>query len=178
VTTASTLGEIALDSGDLEAADKNLTEWLDRSNEIGYRPVTAYLTASRAILSLLRDDVDPAEVDLRAAIQTGAVQADGELAAEALSAAGTIAAMRREPLRAATLWAAADTVRGPAPEHKAVAGLRDRWQQQARLQVSDQAAWDAATHAGAELALEDALALAAQTDEAPEGRATGTAPTD
>jgi hypothetical protein len=58
------------------------------------------------------------------------------------------------------LWAAADAVRGAAQEHKAVARLRTRWQPEARAELGDQARWNAATRAGAELDREDALRLA------------------
>jgi hypothetical protein len=62
------------------------------------------------------------------------------------------------------LWAAADSARGCAEEHRCVARLRERWEPAACAQAGDQATWDAATQAGAELTLEDALALAAGSD--------------
>jgi predicted ATPase/DNA-binding SARP family transcriptional activator len=165
-TTASTLGEIAVDAGDLETADKMLSEALDHSRELGYPPSIAHVLANRAVVSLLRDHVERAETDLKTAIQTGAAYADGVLAADVLSAAGTLAAMRREPNRAVMLWAAADIVLGSAREHKAVAGLRARWQSAARAELGDQAACDDAILAGAQLTLKDALALAARPSTA------------
>jgi hypothetical protein len=61
---------------------------------------------------------------------------------------------------AAMPWAAAGTVRGAAVEHEAVARLRARWQPEATAEADDQASWTGDTLAGAELALDDALALA------------------
>jgi hypothetical protein len=77
-----------------------------------------------------------------------------------------IAAIRREPARAAMLWAAADAARGSSEAHRAIAHLRARWEPAARARAGDQATWDAATQAGAELTLEDALALVADADRA------------
>ena len=169
--TAHTAAEIALDAGDLDAADQLLSESLDHAQEVDDRSCIAYTLASRAVLSLLRDDVEGAAAALSAAIQTFAPYFHRVfVAAAVLPAAGTIAAMQREPRRAAMLWAAGDSLRGGIPEREAIAGLRARWQPHARADVDDQAAWDAAALAGTELALEAALALAAGREHDPQTR--------
>lgn len=158
---ASTVAEIATDAGDLEVAERLISESIESAREIDNRPTLAFALLDRSIISLLRDDVGAALAHLQAAIQTSIPYDDREMAADVLSAAATIAAIRQEPTRAATLWGAAETARGAAHEHKAVARLRERWQPEARSEVTDQTTWDAATRAGAELTPEDALALAA-----------------
>ena len=163
---ASTLGELAMDVGDLEVAERLISESIESAREIDNRPSLAFGLLARSIISLLREDVEGADAHLQEAIQMSTPYDDREMAADALSAAGAIAAMRREPRRAAMLWAAAETVRGSAHEHGAVARLRARWQPAARSELTDQATWDAATRAGAELAPEDALALAANSTSA------------
>jgi tetratricopeptide (TPR) repeat protein len=158
---AATIGEIAMDAGDLDVADRLISESIESAREINNRPSLACGLLGRSIISLLRDDVEEANSHLQAAIRTSTPYDDRDMAADILSAAGTIAAMRRKPHRAATLWAAAHTARGAAHEHKSIAQLRARWQPEARAEVADHATWDAATRTGADLALEDALALAA-----------------
>jgi predicted ATPase/DNA-binding SARP family transcriptional activator len=161
--TASTVAELALDAGDLEVAERLISESIESAREIDNRPALAFGLVIRSIISLLRHDVEEGDVHLQAAIQISTPYDDREMAADTLSAAGAIAAMRRDPRRAAMLWAAAESVRGSAHEHGSVARLRARWQPEARSEVTDQATWDAATRAGAELALEDALPLAASS---------------
>jgi hypothetical protein len=161
--TASTVAEIAMDAGDLEVAERLISESIESAREIDNRPALAFGLVIRSIISLLRHDVEEGDVHLQAAIQISTPYDDREMAADTLSAAGAIAAMRRDPRRAAMLWAAAESVRGSAHEHGSVARLRARWQPEARSEVTDQATWDAATRAGAELALEDALPLAASS---------------
>jgi predicted ATPase/DNA-binding SARP family transcriptional activator len=171
--TAGTVAEIAFDAGELELAETALTEALARAREVGFRPAMGYALTDRSVISLLRDDVEAAAADLHAAIETGTPHADSDVASECLSVAATIAAIRGVPTTAATLWAAADTIRAAAREPKAVARLRARWEPYVRAEVGDQATWDAATVAGAELALADAVALAARAAERPPIPGTG-----
>ncbi|HKO27541.1 MAG TPA: BTAD domain-containing putative transcriptional regulator [Solirubrobacteraceae bacterium] len=158
---ASTLAEIAMDAGDLEVAERLISESIESAREIDNRPALGFGLLFRSIVSLLRDDAEGADARLQAALQMSTPYDDSNMAADTLSAAATIVAMRREPHRAAMLWAAAETVRGSAHEHEALARLRGRWQPHAQAELSDQASWEAATRAGAELTLEEALALAA-----------------
>jgi len=162
--TAGTVADIAMDAGDLEDAERLVNEALEGARQVGFRPLIAYELLDRSILALLQGDSEGAEADLQAAILTSAPYDDAEAAGDTLSAAATIAAIRREPARAAMLWAAADSARGCAEEHRCVARLRERWEPAACAQAGDQATWDAATQAGAELTLEHALALAAGSD--------------
>jgi len=155
--TATTVAEIALDAGDLNIADEVINEALEQAHEIGFRPVIAYALLDRAIVSLLRDHVEDADADLRDSIQTSVPYDDAEMAADALSVAGTIAAMRGAPARAAMLWRAADAARGSVEEHKSITRLRARWEPQARADLDDRVDWEV----GAELTLAEALGLAA-----------------
>ena len=164
--TASTIAEIAMDTGDLEEAERLINESLEGARELGFRPLIAYGLVDRSIISLLRDDSEGANADLQAAMRTSPPYDDAEGARDTLSAAATIAAIRREPARAAMLWAAADGARDSAEAHTSIARLRARWEPAARARAGDQATWDAATRAGAELTLEDALALVADADRA------------
>jgi predicted ATPase len=162
---AATVAEIAMDAGDLEVAERLISESIESAGAIENRPPLAYGQVVRSIIALCRNDVETADAHLHAAIQASPPYDDRELAADVLSAAATIAATRGDTTRAATLWAAASATRGAAREHGALAQLRARWQPQARTEARDQATWDAATSYGAELTLEDAVALAARSHE-------------
>jgi len=157
--TATTVAEIAIDAGDVDVADKLAHEALEQARAAGVRPAIAYALLDRSIISLLQDECEAADTDLRAAVRTNAPYDDAEMAGDVLLVAATIATMRREPIRAATLWGAARAVRGSAEQHGASARLRAKWEPEARAQAVD--SWDAATRAGAELTFADALALAA-----------------
>jgi predicted ATPase/DNA-binding SARP family transcriptional activator len=158
--TATTVAEIAMDAGDLDVADEVINEALEQAGEIGFRPVIAYALLDRAIVSLLRDRFEDADTDLRDSIRMSVADGDAEMAADTLSAAATVAAMRHIPTRAAMLWGAAGARRGAAEEHAAIARLRTKWEPLARAQADDEAGWEAATRAGGTLPPADALALA------------------
>lgn len=96
---ASTLGEIAMDAGDLEVAERLISDSIESAREIDNRPPLAFGLLVRSIISLLRDDVEEADAHLQAAIQMSTPYDDREMAADALSTAGAIAAMRQEPPR-------------------------------------------------------------------------------
>ena len=154
--TATTAAGIAFDAGELDVAEPLVAESLDRAREVGFRPVIGYALVDQAIISLLRDDIEAAEMHLKAAIQTGTAYQDNDMAADALSVAGAIAAARGDSTRAAMLWAAS---KGVAPEHRSLSYLREKWEPRARAQVADESSWEAAERSGAQLTLEHALAL-------------------
>jgi tetratricopeptide (TPR) repeat protein len=62
---ASTVGDIAMDAGDLEVAERLLRESIESAREIDNRPTLAGGLLDRAILSLLRDDVEEADTHLQ-----------------------------------------------------------------------------------------------------------------
>jgi hypothetical protein len=88
---------------------------------------------------------------------------DAEAGAIFLAAAATLASIDGDPLHAATLWAAYEGAL--AKLHRAetpgAGTLRTRWLPAAREAAPDTAAWDTAFILGAEMSLDDTLALAA-----------------
>jgi predicted ATPase len=158
--TAGTFAEIATDAGDLELAEPLVEESLALAREIEFRPAIAGGLVDRSVILLLRGDADGADRDIRAALETCS-RDNVHVTAETLAAAATIAAIRREPERAAMLWAACDrTVAEAWAARSALARLREQWEPQA-LADAGAATWDVAWKAGTELAIDDALALAA-----------------
>lgn len=165
--TAGNLAEVALDAGDLVYADTLINEALTQAREIDFRPIIASALVTRAVISLQRGDLERAGAQLNEAIEPIRATYDIEAAASLLSAAGTVAAIQRAPVRAAMLWAAAERARARIGlgETPASGRLRTRWQPRARTAVPDASSWDVARRAGAQLALDDALALAASAQE-------------
>ena len=156
------LATLAVETGDLETADVLAAEALARAREIGSRPLIAGTLVTQAEISLGRDDVDRASAQIGAAIDAERTSYDLESAVSLLSLAGTLAAIRRQPVRAAMLWAAADYGRErvrltDAPN---IELLRTRWEQQAHSDAPDETSWNAAWTAGRQLSAEDALELA------------------
>jgi predicted ATPase/class 3 adenylate cyclase len=159
---ANNLTQIALDAGDLEQADALNTEALAQARAIESRPMIATALETEALIALLRGDVDDATSQLRAAVEAMRLALDVEAAASLLCVAGTLAAIRHEPLRAARLWSAGDHHRARVGlrETPTIEGLQAEWQPRARAAAPDEASWDAAWAAGARISLDDALALA------------------
>ncbi len=167
--TAATLADLVLDAGELDYADTLTDESLRASQEIEYKVMIASALATRAIISLLRDDIQSAGAQLREAVETAREAHDVETAPTLLTVAGVLAAIRHEPITAAKLWSASERIaRGVIEEAPAAAKLRTHWQQQARAAAPDQTTWDAAWKAGTELSLDDALEVAHRaTDSIP-----------
>jgi len=91
------------------------------------------------------------------------IPTQSEAVAVRLTLAAALAAIRRQPISAATLWGAAEHIDADVgvddrPVH---ARLRARWEPQARADAGDPPTWDAAWQAGAHMSIDDALALAA-----------------
>src|SRR6202008_915174 len=93
-----------------------------------------------------------------------------ETVSSALSVAGSVAAMRHQPIQAATLWAAADRYRERVhlAEDPNVERLRAKWQPQALAEARDANSWTTGQTAGAELSLEEALDLAREATKSKE----------
>jgi predicted ATPase/class 3 adenylate cyclase/DNA-binding winged helix-turn-helix (wHTH) protein len=160
---ANNLAEIALNAGDLENADTLINEALTQAREVDFRSIIASALGTRAVISLQRGDLETATAQLEEAIEPTRSAYDIEGAASLLSVAGTIAAIRHEPLRAAKLWAAADHARARIglAEAPTVDKLRAQWHPKARAAAPDAASWDAACASGTEISLDDALDFAA-----------------
>jgi predicted ATPase/class 3 adenylate cyclase len=160
--TAGNLAVIALDAGDMDSADSINHEALRASREIDYKAMIASALGTRAIISLLRDDIQAADAQFREAVETAREAHHVLAAATLLSVAGTVAAIRHEPIAAATLWSASERLQsqGLSEETLAAGELRARWQPVTRTAAPDQTTWDAACKTGAELSLDHALDLA------------------
>lgn len=160
--TANNLADIILAMGDHQHAGLLVEEALARAREIDFRPLIGAALGARADISLMRGDLERARAQLHEALETTNAAYDLELASGLLSTAATLAAVQDEPTRAAALWSAADRARwrihlGETPTSTR---LRASWEPKARAAVSDPASWTAACLAGADLSLDDALALA------------------
>jgi predicted ATPase/class 3 adenylate cyclase len=159
---SANLTEIALDAGDFERAEVLINESLSQAREINSLPMIAGALLTQAVISLHRGDIDSATAQVREAIEPTRQAYDAEAAASVLSVAGTIAAIRQEPIRAAKLWAAADHARTQigVTDAPGAEKLRVRWYPKARAAVSDATSWNIAWTTGADLSLDDALVLA------------------
>ena len=164
--TMANRAEVALNAGDLESAQSLSDEARALAREIEFRPLIAGTLELGAVLALDRGDVEAASALLREAIDTSRPFQD-ESRAMRLILGGTLAAIARRPIDAATLWGAAERVYAciGLAEPPFATRLRMRWEAQALADAPDQIAWDAAWKGGAELAVEDALAVAAGSQE-------------
>jgi predicted ATPase/class 3 adenylate cyclase len=161
-TTAANFAESALQEGELALADTLIEESLRHAEAIDFRPLIAIGRLVQAQIALMRDDLQAASAHLRAASDASATN-DIETAAEQMSVAATLAAATAQPLRAATLWAAADRARTRINlrEPPLVVKLRNRWQSHAQSLAADPQGWESACDAGGQLSIDDALALTA-----------------
>jgi predicted ATPase/class 3 adenylate cyclase len=170
--TAGNLAQVTLGDGDLELTEALLAEGLEHARAINYPPMIVTLLGVGALTSLQRGDASSAQARLTDAVDPMASGLDPETGAIFLSAAATLAAVRGDPLRSATLWAAADEAlaRLNRAETPGGATLRVRWLPHARTAAPDAVSWDAACAAGAEISLDEALALAASAQESSKPR--------
>lgn len=166
--TAGNLAIMALDASELETAEALARESLARAQEVDFQGMVSSALILRAVILLARGNLDQARAELAKAIEAVRSIRHIETVASALSVAGTIAAMRDQPIQAATLWAAADQNRGRIhlAEDPNVERLRTKWQPQARANARDADSWAAAQAAGADLSLDDALDLASRATDA------------
>ncbi len=170
------LAEFALAAGELDTAQALVQEALTLGQQIDFRPLVAGMLELDAIIALERGDVDAASARMREALDVG-IPFQSEAIAVRLTLSAAMAAIRRQPMRAAMLWAAAEHIDAEAgvddrPIH---ARLRARWEAQAVADAPDRAAWDAAWRAGAQMSSDDALKLAAGwADGVDDPKCTGT----
>jgi predicted ATPase/DNA-binding SARP family transcriptional activator len=159
---ANNLAEIAVNLGDLTVADALIEESLTRAREINFRENIASALHTRMEILLERRDTESASEHLHEAIALTLAYGLPETATSLLSVAGTIAAIRDEPVRAATLWAAADKFRASAAtiETPTTMALRSRYEPRARAAIANPIRWDAARAAGSAMSLDQALAFA------------------
>jgi predicted ATPase/class 3 adenylate cyclase len=155
------LTELALAAGDLAQASTLINETLAQAQAVESLSTLAVAFVGLAQISLLRDDVEAAAEQVDRAIEPVRLAYDAEVTASLLSVAGTVAAIRQEPIRAAQLWAAAERARERIglPDAPAADKLRSRWERAARAKTSNAEAWEAARAAGANLSRDEALAL-------------------
>jgi predicted ATPase/class 3 adenylate cyclase len=168
--TAANLAEVMLGEGELETTEALVAEGLDHARRINYHPMLITLLSVGALTALHRDESGAARSQLAEAIPS-MPGVHAEAGAIFLAAAATLASVDGHPLRAATLWGAAEGAL--AKLHRAetpgATALRRRWLPPARDAVPEAAAWDAAYMRGTEMSLDDALALAA-ADSPPTSR--------
>lgn len=160
--TAGNLAVIALDGGELETANALIGEALTRAREVDFRGMVSSSLMTHALILLELGNLEQACVQLAEAIDAARSVRHIEATASALSLAGSIAAMRHQPARAATLWAAADRQRRRIhlPDDPNVERLRSKWRPEAESEAGGTTTWDPAWTAGADMSLDEALDLA------------------
>ncbi len=168
--TAGNLAVVALDAGELETADTLVRESLARAREVDFRGAVSSALILQSVILLARGNLDQACAVLAEAIEAARSIRHIETVASALSVAGTVAAMRHQPIPAAMLWAAADRNRDRVQlaEDPNVERLRAEWQPQARAEARDTDSWTAAQTAGVGLSLDEALDLASGATDTTE----------
>ena len=156
------LAECAFYAGERDYAQTLVDESLALAHRIDFRPMVACMLELAAVIALDRGDAETASARVEEALDTG-LPFQSEGIAVRLTLAAALAALRRQPMRAATLWGAAEHLYAESgiddrPIH---ARLLARWETQARADAGHQDEWDAAWTAGAQMTLEDALTIAA-----------------
>lgn len=157
------LAEEALHAGDLGNAQVLTDEALELARRIEFRPLIAGLLELGAVIALERGEVETAADRIQESSDVG-IPLQTESTAVRLTLAAAMAAIRRQPIRAAMLWGAAQHLyeQTGIDDHPIQERLRARYEPQALADAPDQTSWDAAWAAGTKLAIEDALALAAR----------------
>jgi tetratricopeptide repeat protein len=159
-TSTLNLGTAAMHAGDLERADELLRQARARYQDLGDDAYHARATRQLAICRLLRDQPRQA-VELLSAVQKPPHDDGGDWdQAETLETLSLVRAASGDPRTAATLAAAAATVRRrtgtrPHPFDRAVA---EPYLNRARAASS---AWDAGWRAGIDMSVDDVTELTA-----------------
>jgi predicted ATPase/class 3 adenylate cyclase len=176
--TAGNLAIMALDDGELDKAEALIRESLTRAREVDFHGMVSSALTTQTVILLEQGNLKQACINLTDAIEAARSIRHIETVPSALSVAGTIAAMRHQPIRAANLWAAADRNRERVhfTEDPNVERLRAEWEQHARAEARDTAVWNAAQAAGAELSLDEALDHARHATDTAEHDTSATAP--
>jgi predicted ATPase/class 3 adenylate cyclase len=161
---SNNIAEESLNHGDRERAATMSAKALELARRIKLRSMISSALVIQAFISLERGDIDRARPQLAEAIQTSE-HYEPEPSALLLAAVAALAAASSCPVLAAQLWGASERARESIALHETptLARLRSQWQPVAEAQLADQAAWRQAWNQGAELTIEDALALALPT---------------
>lgn len=97
---AGNLAILTLETGELDRADELIGEALTRARELDFRSVIASSLATKSIVDLEQGNLDRACAQLTEAIEVSSSIPNVE-SASFLSLAGTVAAIRHHPFRAA-----------------------------------------------------------------------------
>ena len=161
---SNNIAEESLNQGDRERAATMSAKALELARRIKLRRMISSALVIQAFISLERGDIDRARPQLAEAIQTSE-NYEPEPSALLLAAVAAFAAASSCPVLAAQFWGASERARESIAlrETPTLARLRSQWQPVAEAQLADQAAWRQAWNQGAELTIDDALALALPT---------------
>ncbi len=160
--------EFKLYGDDLDSAQALTEEALALARQIEFRPLIAGMLEFEALIALERGDVQAADSRVREALDIG-LPFQSEAFALRLTLSASLASARGQSHRAATLWGAAASAYAHVgfEDPPILNRLRDRWLPQAQAAAPDPETWDAAYAAGADLGMEDALALVATGHKQP-----------